>query len=155
VYPRIVLLVALGAALLSACDRSPPVRPLDGAPVVRTGQTASGSGGFAPPPTRALPATLAPVVAGGGTPPASGPAPPSAPSPTPLGTPGFVIVATDGRGANLRTRPSLSAPIVTTVRAGAAVEVLGDPVEAEGRSWRQIRTGDRDGWVVAVVVRER
>jgi hypothetical protein len=35
------------------------------------------------------------------------------------------------------------------------VEVLDDPVSVEGRSWRQIRSGQRTGWVVSVVVRPR
>ena len=55
----------------------------------------------------------------------------------------------------MRTAPSIRAPIITTVREGTPVEVLGDPVTVEGRAWRQIRAGGRDGWVVAVVVRQR
>jgi uncharacterized protein YraI len=66
-----------------------------------------------------------------------------------------VIVATDGQGANMRTEPSTRAPVIATLREGTPVEVLGDPVTAEGRPWRQIRAGGRDGWVVAVVVRPR
>jgi uncharacterized protein YraI len=66
-----------------------------------------------------------------------------------------VIVATDGAGANLRTGPSTSAPVITTLAEGTLVEALGDPVTVEGRAWRQIRSGDREGWVVAVVVRQR
>jgi uncharacterized protein YraI len=69
--------------------------------------------------------------------------------------PGYVIVATDGAGANLRTAPSTSAPVLTTLREGTAVAVLGEPVSVEGRAWRQIQAGDRQGWVVAVVVRQR
>jgi SH3-like domain-containing protein len=66
-----------------------------------------------------------------------------------------VIVATDGQGVNMRTAPSSRAQIITTVREGTPVEVIGDPVNAEGRAWRQIRVNDRDGWVVAVTVRQR
>jgi uncharacterized protein YraI len=69
--------------------------------------------------------------------------------------PGYVIVATDGAGVNLRTAPSLRASVITTLREGTPVEVLGDPVQSEGRAWQHIRSGDRDGWVVAVVVRPR
>jgi SH3-like domain-containing protein len=83
----------------------------------------------------------------------SPPAPAAAASPPPV--PGYVITATDGAGANLRVAPSMHASIVTTLREGTPVEVEGEPVTAEGRSWQQIRSGDREGWVVAVVVRAR
>jgi uncharacterized protein YraI len=66
-----------------------------------------------------------------------------------------VIGATDGAGANLRTGPSTAAPVIATLAEGTPVEVLGDPISAEGRAWRQVRSGDRAGWVVAVVVRPR
>jgi hypothetical protein len=69
--------------------------------------------------------------------------------------PGFVIVATDGRGANMRVSPSTSARVITTLREGTAVAVLGDPIQSEGRAWRQIQSGNQVGWVVAVVVRAR
>ena len=78
---------------------------------------------------------------------------PSTPSPAPV--PGFVIVATDGAGANLRAGPSTAASVITTLAEGTPVEVLGEPVSVEGRSWRQIRAGGREGWVVSVVVRQR
>ena len=68
---------------------------------------------------------------------------------------GNQTTATDGRGANLRTGPSTSAPIITTMREGTAVEAIGEPINAEGRSWRQIRAGAQQGWVVSVVVRAR
>lgn len=77
------------------------------------------------------------------------------PSPSPSPAPAHVIVATDGAGVNLRTGPSTSAPAIMTIPEGALVEVLGDPVSVEGRSWRQIRSGTREGWVVSVVVRPR
>jgi uncharacterized protein YraI len=55
----------------------------------------------------------------------------------------------------LRTDPSTAGPVITTLAEGTLVEVLGDPVSNEGRSWRQIRSGGREGWVVSVVVRQR
>ena len=73
------------------------------------------------------------------------------PSPPPT----YVIVATDGVGVNVRTGPSTSAPAITTLAEGTLVEVLEDPVSVEGRSWRRIRSGDREGWVVSVVVSQR
>jgi len=66
-----------------------------------------------------------------------------------------VIVATDGAGVNMRQAPSTSAPVITTLREGTPVEAIGAPVTAEGRAWQQIRSGGRDGWVVAVTVRQR
>jgi uncharacterized protein YraI len=61
-------------------------------------------------------------------------------------------VATDGAGANLRAGPSTAAPVLATLEEGMPVEAVGDPVSTDGRAWRQIRSGDHEGWVVAVVV---
>ena len=72
-----------------------------------------------------------------------------------MGVGGYVIVATDGAGVNMRAAPSTSAPVITTVREGTPVEVIGEPVTSEGRAWQQIRAGNREGWVVAVTVRRR
>jgi uncharacterized protein YraI len=55
----------------------------------------------------------------------------------------------------MRSGPSTTAPVIATLKEGAPVEVLGDPVSAEGREWRPIRSGGRDGWVVAAVVHQR
>jgi hypothetical protein len=101
------------------------------------------------PPTLAPPPALAPSVA--------------TPSPAPseiqpsTQTPGAsaVIGATGGTRVNVRTDPSLRAPVVTTLAEGTPVEALGEPVPAEGRAWQQIRSGDHEGWVVAVVVQPR
>jgi len=98
------------------------------------------------PPTLAPPPALAPPVA----------TPSSAPSETQPGTPAVVasavIGATGGTRVNVRTDPSMQAPIITTLAEGTPVEALGEPVPAEGRSWQKIRSGDREGWVVAVVI---
>jgi SH3-like domain-containing protein len=75
------------------------------------------------------------------------------PSPSPA--PGHVIVATDGVGANLRAGPSSAGLIITTLAEGTPVDILGDPVSSDGRSWRQIRAAGREGWIVSVVVRQR
>ena len=153
---RIVVLLVVGAALFVACGPPPSERPREGAPVIVGGQ-----------PTRRDEVSAAPTLApAGALVEASKPfdardqrspsgSPPSSPSPSPPPVPGYVIVATDGAGVNLRTGPSLSASPITTLREGTAVEVLGDPVTVEGRAWRQVRAGDRQGWVVAVVVRPR
>jgi hypothetical protein len=101
------------------------------------------------PPTLAPPPALAPPVA----------TPSSAPSEiqpsTPAAVASAVIGATGGTRVNVRTDPSMRAPVITTLAEGTPVEALGEPVPAEGRSWQKIRSGDREGWVVAVVVQPR
>jgi SH3-like domain-containing protein len=83
-------------------------------------------------------------------------APPTlAPPSTPAPVVSAVIGATGGTSVNLRTGPSTGAPVVATLAEGTPVEVLDEPVPAEGRSWQRIRSGDHEGWVVAVVVQPR
>jgi len=55
----------------------------------------------------------------------------------------------------MRAGPSMAAPVIATLAEGTPVEALDEPVTAEGRSWQRIRSGDREGWVVGVVVRPR
>jgi hypothetical protein len=143
---RIVLLLSASMVMIVACDRAVPERPREGAPAVTAGR---------PVTTGAAVPTLAPPVALGRPPPAVNNEQPSPPTPTPAPKLDFVIGATGGMGANLRTEPSMTAPILTTLREGTLVDVLGDPVSVDGRSWRQIRSEDREGWVVAVVVLRR
>jgi hypothetical protein len=147
-----VVVTLVVVVLLSACDSPPVQRPLEGAPARAAGAATDKESSAAPtiPP---VPPTLSP--SGPST--ANTPEQPaaSAPSPSPAPIPGFVIVATDGRGANLRDGPSTSAPVIVTLPEGAAVEVLGDPVTVDGRAWRRVRSGNREGWVVSVVVRPR
>jgi len=149
----VLVLLVVGAVLVGACERRTPERPLEGAPPVAESTPVRITGEAVP--------TLAPPAALSGSPPPVGSpdqltasSVPS-PSPSPSPVPGFVIVATDGAGVNLRTAPSTAAAVITTIREGTPVEVLGDPVSAEGRPWRQIRAGGREGWVVAVTVRPR
>ena len=84
---------------------------------------------------------------------------PSAPSETQPSTPAAVasavIGATGGTRVNLRTDPSMQASVIATLAEGTPVEALDEPVPAEGRSWQKIRSGDREGWVVAGVVQPR
>jgi len=49
----------------------------------------------------------------------------------------------------------MQAPVITTLAEGTPVEALDEPVSTEGRSWRKVRSGDREGWVLAVVVQPR
>ena len=141
---RILTLLVVSTALLGACGSPAAGRPLEGAPVSRSGPTLALS-----PETESTPST--PETLGQQPQEGINSATPAA-SPSP---PAYVIVATDGAGVNLRTGPSLSAPTITTLAEGTLVDALEEPVSAEGRSWRRIRSGDREGWVVSVVVRPR
>jgi Bacterial SH3 domain len=82
------------------------------------------------------------------------PAPPS-PAASPTMAPTHIIVGTGGLPVNVRTGPSTAAPVITTLREGTLVEALGEPFSIEGRSWQEIGSESRQGWVVAVVVRRR
>lgn len=69
-----------------------------------------------------------------------------APAPTPA--PGRFRVAGTGIGLVLRAAPSSAAARIGLLVDGALLTALGEPVDGEGRRWRQVRTGDGDaGWV--------
>lgn len=145
---RTVLLLALAIVVTSACGPPKIERPLEGAPVGEAARATSEATDSGPPPT------LSPARSAS---PSSGASPGAVAlaSPSPSPAPGHVIVATDGQGANMRSAPSTSAPVITTLREGTPVAVLGEPVTREGRAWREIQSGSQRGWVVAVVLRAR
>ena len=145
----IVSLVA-SMALLGACAPRPTMRPREGAPIVTDTPAVIrvDVGMLSPPPAP----TPAPPVAPPSLAPPDQPAPDEIQPSTPTPGASAVIGATGGAGANVRTGPSMRAPVITTLAEGTPVEVLDEPVPAEGRSWQKIRSGDREGWVVAVVV---
>jgi Bacterial SH3 domain len=175
-----VVSLIVGMVLLGACSSPLPARPreatpeaVDARPVLPVSVAASpapphegtlevvdsrpvlpGNVAAVPPPTYAPP-TLAPPPAL--VPPAAPPS--SAPSEiqpsTPATVASAVIGATGGTRVNVRASPSMGASILTTLAEGTSVEVLDEPISAEGRSWQKIRSGDREGWVVAVVVQPR
>jgi len=64
-------------------------------------------------------------------------------------------MAAGGMPVNMGVGPSTSAPVIATLCEGTLVEALGEPISVEGRSWQEIRSESRVGWVVAVVVRRR
>ena len=142
---RHLAVVLAGSMLLIACRPPATARPREGAPVVASQPTRIDLGTTVPP-------TLAPAAPLVVTP-TSTDAQPGTPSATMAPT--HVIAATGGTAVNLRRGPSMAAPVITTLREGTLVEALGDPVSAEGRQWQEIRAGDREGWVVAVVVHRR
>ena len=142
-----MIAVIAATLLLAACARQPPAgRPRDGAPVGGSAQVAGGDARVA-----AAPPTLAPAVGPADTPTLPRPSPMASPTLAPT----HIIVATGGQPVNLRAGPSTTAAVVGSLREGTLVEALGEPISAEGRSWQAIRTQDRAGWVVAVVVRRR
>jgi len=162
VVARLAVVLVAGGVLLAACSPPPAQRPLEGA---RVGGEVGGARKdqpgtplvTGPPPTLSAPGQSQPAS---GQSQASGPVAslsPGAPSPSPSPPTGppHVIVATDGRGANLRTGPGTTGRVITTLAEGTVVEVLGEPVTVEGRPWRMIRSAGREGWVLAVVVRPR
>src|SRR6187551_3665444 len=109
---RAIVLVALAIVMSVGCGPQRIERPLEGAPVGGEARaTAEASSESGPPPT------LAPARSGS---PDASPSPGvvalASPSPPPALT--HVIVATDGQGANMRTGPSTSAPVITTIREG-------------------------------------
>lgn len=144
-------------AVIVCCACAPTVtRPLEGAPPIGGGAGAGteqpgAPAGSGPPPTLSPPSPSPNGSPGQSV--ASGSQPASSPSPSP--EPGYFIAATDGRGVNLREGPSTSARVIVTLAEGTAVEVFGDPVPGAGGPWRKIRSGSREGWVVAGVIRRR
>jgi hypothetical protein len=150
----IVLVVAI--MLCCACGPQTVHRPLEGARPVGDGATAGteqagAPAGSGPPPTLSPPGPSPAASPGQSAASESQPAP----SPSPSPEPGYFIAATDGRGVNLRDGPSTSARVIVTLAEGTAIEVFGDPVAGAGGPWRKIRSGSREGWVVAGVIRRR
>jgi hypothetical protein len=73
-------------------------------------------------------------------------------SPSPGAAPGvrLKVMNTEGQGANMRQRPSTTAPVLRTLSEGAVVEAIGSETSAEGRSWRNVRDpGGATGWVAS------
>jgi len=64
--------------------------------------------------------------------------PAASPSPAATGV-RLKVANTEGQGANMRQRPSTTAPILRTLPEGTAVEAIGGETNAEGRAWRNVR----------------
>jgi hypothetical protein len=76
-------------------------------------------------------------------------APAASPSPAATGA-RLKVANTEGQGANMRQRPSTTAPVLRTLPDGAVVESIGDEQQAEGRGWRNVRVeGGATGWVAS------
>jgi len=83
------------------------------------------------------------------------PIPAEAPSPVAVASPVAPLrVRVMGAGVdevNLRAEPSLSGARLKGLFDGAELELLGEDVEADGRTWRNVRdpTDRSEGWVAA------
>jgi hypothetical protein len=106
------------------------------------------------PTSTAGPVVVPPTVAASGSP-AAGPSPsPGAgtvisPSPAAPGV-RLKVANTEGQGANMRQRPSTTAPVLRTLPDGTVVEAIGGETNAEGRNWRNVRdSGGATGWIAS------
>ena len=96
-------------------------------------------------PSAASPGTLPSPSPGAGTVIAPG----ASPSPAASGV-RMKIANTEGQGANMRQRPSTTAPVLRTLPDGTVVEVIGGETNAENRNWRNVRDpGGATGWVAS------
>lgn len=59
------------------------------------------------------------------------------------------VVGADGGSVNMRSDPSTSADVVTQVPEGTMLDVIGPNRDAEGRTWRNVRTGSQSGWIAS------
>ena len=61
------------------------------------------------------------------------------------------VVGAGAEGVNLRAEPSLSGPQLKGLFDGAELELLDEDVEADGRTWRNVRdpTDRSEGCVAA------
>lgn len=96
-----------------------------------------------------LPGAAGSPVAGPSPSPGAGTVIAPAPSPSPAASGVRLKVAnTEGQGANMRQRPSTTAPVLRTLPDGTVVEAIGGETNAEGRSWRNVRDpGGATGWI--------
>jgi hypothetical protein len=70
------------------------------------------------------------------------------------GAPVVRVAGTDGTGVSLREKPSATARRLTVVPEGARLVVIGEDQQAEGRTWRNVKTtGGATGWVAGQYVR--
>jgi hypothetical protein len=60
------------------------------------------------------------------------------------------VSGTDGTGVNLRAQPRANAESLGVLPEGTLLDVVGDDVVANGRTWRNVRTlTGESGWVTA------
>jgi hypothetical protein len=70
------------------------------------------------------------------------------------GAPVVRVSGTAGSGVSLREKPSTTARRLTVAPEGARLVVIGEDTQAEGRTWRNVKTtSGAIGWVAAQYVR--
>jgi polysaccharide biosynthesis protein PslG len=63
------------------------------------------------------------------------------------------VSGTDGTGVTLREKPSATGRRLTVVPEGARLTIIGEDAQAEGRTWRNVKTsGGATGWVAGQYV---
>jgi hypothetical protein len=64
------------------------------------------------------------------------------------------VSGTDGTGVTLREKPSATAKRLTVVPEGARLTIIGEDTQAEGRTWRNVKTTNgATGWVAGQYVK--
>ena len=114
---------------------------------------------FAAPPPTPTTEPPAPTIAPAAAPTAiRPPAPTASPAPKPTATPepaaesptAVWIGNTDGQGVYIRKTPTL-ADRVRAYPDGTRLEVIGEDVDADGQTWKNVRTPDGlEGYVPAI-----
>lgn len=133
----IVSIFVIGLAIaLSLQSPAPAVVPT--APAANPSPLPTELAATAPPATSPEPATT--VV--------TAPAATVAPSPSPEGLAigRTAIVSAEIPALNVRVQPSIASVITLVLAPGTQVEIIGGPVEAEGRVWWQVRSAGIEGW---------
>ena len=110
------------------------------------------------PTSTAGPVVVPPTLSANGSP-VAGPSPspgagtvigpPASPSPAAAGV-RLKVANTEGQGANMRQRPSTTAPVLRTLPDGTVVEAIGGETNAESRNWRNVRDPNgQTGWIAS------
>jgi hypothetical protein len=59
------------------------------------------------------------------------------------------VIGADGGSVNMRAEPSTTAEVVSQVAEGTTVDIVGPNRDADGRTWRNVRSGDKSGWIAS------
>lgn len=65
------------------------------------------------------------------------------------------VVVADGDSLNLRSGPGLTESVITQLRDGTVVSVVGGPVRAYGHTWVQVTSTAGSGWVASEYLTQR
>jgi hypothetical protein len=59
------------------------------------------------------------------------------------------VIGADGGSVNMRAEPSTTAEAVSQVSEGTALDIVGPNRDGDGRTWRNVKTGDKSGWIAS------